>query len=243
MASVLVIDDDPGLRRALEIGLCALGHDVRSAQTGYAGISETALHRPEVVVLDLGLPDIDGVEVCRRIREWTTVPIIVLSAEYDEDRKVAALDTGADDYVTKPFGIKELDARVRVALRHAASSQTQTAENESDLSFGPLSIDLGEQTARMNGAPLDLTRREYQLLAFLGRHAGKVCTHKMILEGVWGAHSYSDTHYLREYTYRLRRKLGDEHGTFLVTRPGVGYQLVPPDPAAQDVIAQSAGTG
>jgi two-component system, OmpR family, KDP operon response regulator KdpE len=240
VASLLVIDDDPSLRRALEIGLCALGHDVRSAQTGNAGISETALHPPEVVVLDLGLPDIDGVEVCRRIREWTSVPIIVLSADYNEDRKVAALDSGADDYVTKPFGINELDARVRVAMRHAASSDSPQSEDTSELSLGPLCVDLREQSARLNDVPLDLTRREYQLLAFLARHAGKVCTHKMILEAVWGAHSYSDTHYLREYTYRLRRKLGDEHGTFLVTRPGVGYQLVPPDPTAADTAMQSS---
>jgi two-component system KDP operon response regulator KdpE len=231
LAKLLVIDDDTALLRALEIGLSSLGHEVRSAQTGSAGLSETALHRPDVVVLDLGLPDVDGVEVCRRIREWSSVPIIVLSADDNEERKVAALDTGADDYVTKPFGINELNARVRVALRHAASSEAaQDPRGEStEIALGPLRVDLENQSASLSGTPLDLTRREYQLLVFLARHAGKVCTHRMILESVWGIHSSGDTHYLREYTYRLRRKLGDEHGTFLVTRPGVGYQLVPPD--------------
>jgi two-component system, OmpR family, KDP operon response regulator KdpE len=231
LASVLVVDDDPALLRVLEIGLKALGHEVRSARTGATGLSGTALHPPDVVVLDLGLPDIDGVEVCRRIREWTNVPIIVLSADYNEDRKVAALDTGADDYVTKPFGINELNARLRVALRHVASSESGGASNDpTEISLGPLSIDLTNQSATMDDAPLELTRREFQLLAYLARHAGKVCTHRMILEAVWDIRSSSDTHYLREYAYRLRRKLGDEHGTFLVTRPGVGYQLVPPEP-------------
>jgi two-component system KDP operon response regulator KdpE len=185
-----------------------------------------------VVVLDLGLPDTDGVEVCRRIREWSPVPIIVLSADDDEDRKVAALDTGADDYVTKPFGINELNARLRVALRHAASSEAalEQKEHPTEIVLGPLRVDLENRSASMNREVLELTRREYQLLVYLARNAGKVCTHRMILESVWGIHTYGDTHYLREYTYRLRRKLGDEHGTFLVTRPGVGYQLVPPDP-------------
>lgn len=230
MAKVLVIDDDTALLRALEIGLRALGHEVRSAQTGAAGLSETALQRPDVVVLDLGLPDIDGVEVCRRIREWSPVPIIVLSADDNEDRKVAALDTGADDYVTKPFGINELNARLRVALRHAASSEgaLEVKEHPTEIVLGPLSIDLENQSASMHGDPLELTRREYQLLVYLARNAGKVCTHRMILESVWGINTH-DSHYLREYTYRLRRKLGDEHGSFLVTRPGVGYQLVPPE--------------
>jgi two-component system, OmpR family, KDP operon response regulator KdpE len=231
LAHLLVIDDDPSLLRAVEIGLSALGHEVHLARDGANGLSATAVERPDVVVLDLGLPDIDGVEVCRRIREWTSVPIIVLSADDNEDRKVAALDTGADDYVTKPFGINELDARVRVALRHAASSETALQANgdASEIELGPLFIDAANQSVSMAGRPVDLTRREYQLLVYLARHVGKVCTHRLILESVWGIHSYRDTHYLREYAYRLRRKLGDENGTLLVTRPGVGYQLVPPE--------------
>jgi two-component system, OmpR family, KDP operon response regulator KdpE len=235
LAHLLVIDDDPALLRALEIGLSALGHEVHLAHDGANGLSATAVDRPDVVVLDLGLPDIDGVEVCRRIREWTSVPIIVLSADDNEDRKVAALDTGADDYVTKPFGINELDARVRVALRHAASSEATLQANgdATEVGLGPLYIDLVNQSVSMDGRPVDLTKREYQLLAYLARHVGKVCTHRMILESVWGIRSYGDTHYLREYAYRLRRKLGDEHGRLLVTRPGVGYQLVLPEGSSE----------
>jgi two-component system KDP operon response regulator KdpE len=229
MAKLLVIDDDAALLRALRIGLQSLGHEVAVATTGGRGLSETALSRPDAVVLDLGLPDIDGVEVCRRIREWSEVPIIVLSADDNEDRKVAALDTGADDYVIKPFGMNELDARLRVALRHAASSQAAREPGTAELNVGPLSIDLPSHEARLDGELVELTPREFELLVYLARHVGKVCTHRMILEAVWGSSYGRATHYLREYTYRLRKKLGDEEGTFLRTRPGVGYQLVPPD--------------
>jgi two-component system, OmpR family, KDP operon response regulator KdpE len=231
LAKLLVIDDDTALLRALEIGLSALGHEVKSARTGANGLAATAVDRPDVVVLDLGLPDIDGVEVARRIREWATVPIIVLSADDNEDRKVAALDTGADDYVTKPFGINELDARVRVALRHTASTEAagQSNADTGKIQIGSLYMDLVDQSVTVQEEPVELTRREYQLLLYLARHVGKVCTHRTILESVWGIHSYGDNHYLREYVYRLRRKLGDERGRLLVTRPGVGYQLVPPE--------------
>ena len=228
MAKLLVIDDDAALLRALRIGLQSLGHEVAVATTGTRGLSETALLRPDAVVLDLGLPDIDGVEVCRRIREWSEVPIIVLSADDNEDRKVAALDIGADDYVIKPFGMNELDARLRVALRHAASAQG-VGDSVAELTVGPLSIDLPNHEVRLDDELVELTPREFELLAYLARHVGKVCTHRMILEAVWGNSHGRATHYLREYTYRLRRKLGDEEGNFLRTRPGVGYQLVPPD--------------
>ncbi|HTZ08429.1 MAG TPA: response regulator transcription factor [Acidimicrobiales bacterium] len=224
MARVLVVDDDQALLRALRIGLGALGYDVVVAGTGAQGITQAAMASPDVVVLDLGLPDLDGLEVCRRIRQWSEVPVIVLSADGTEDRKIAALDGGADDYMTKPFGMGELEARLRVAQRHrAAEGDAVTAK---ELAVGPLELDLVHHQVRMAGEPVELTTREFALLAFLARHAGKLCTHRMILDEVWGPHHGSQTDSLRVYVYRLRRKLGDEDGTFLRTHPGVGYQLV-----------------
>ena len=174
MARILVIDDDRSLLRALSIALGARGHEVIAARTAAHGIQQVSLSTPDVVILDLGLPDTDGVEVCRRIRQWTDVPVIVLSAAASEPRKVNALDAGADDYVTKPFGMAELEARLRVALRHARASD---AEAPSVLAVGPLEVDLVHHMARSGGTDLDLTDREFRLLAYLARHAGKVCTH------------------------------------------------------------------
>jgi two-component system KDP operon response regulator KdpE len=228
MARVLAVDDDTALLRVLRIGLVALGHEVLTASTGARGISEAAVGGPDVIVLDLGLPDMDGLEVCRRIRQWSAVPIIVLSADGTEDRKIAALDGGADDYMTKPFGMGELEARLRVALRHR--SPENGAAEPTTLTVGPLSLDLIHHEGRMNGAVLDLTAREFAFLAYLARYAGKVCTHRMILEHVWGPRYGTENHYLRVYAYRLRRKLGDPEGRFLRTLPGVGYELVE-DPA------------
>ena len=213
MSRVLAIDDDPALVRVLNIALTAKGYDVSIASTGVEGISEAALQSPDVIVLDLGLPDIDGAEVCRRIREWSTVPIIVLSADGTEDRKVEVLDRGANDYMTKPFGMNELLARVRVALRHSADPQ------QSELDAGPLHLDLVHHEARMSGAVVELTNREFAFLAYLAQNAGKVCTHRMVLEAVWGPRYLRATRYLREYAYRLRRKLGDQDGTFIVPWP------------------------
>jgi two-component system, OmpR family, KDP operon response regulator KdpE len=224
VARVLAVDDDSALLRVLRIGLVALGHEVLTASTGNQGISQAAVGTPDVIVLDLGLPDMDGLEVARRIRQWSAVPIIVLSADGTEDRKIAALDGGADDYMTKPFGMGELEARLRVALRH------RPAENGSDeattLTVGPLVLDLVHHEGHMDGRPLDLTAREFSFLAFLARNAGKVCTHRMILEHVWGPRYGTENHYLRVYAYRLRRKLGDPDGRFLRTLPGVGYELI-----------------
>jgi two-component system KDP operon response regulator KdpE len=234
MSRVLAIDDDPALVRVLNIALTAKGYDVSIASTGVEGISEAALQSPDVIVLDLGLPDIDGAEVCRRIREWSTVPIIVLSADGTEDRKVEVLDRGANDYMTKPFGMNELLARVRVALRHSADPQ------QSELDAGPLHLDLVHHEARMSGAVVELTNREFAFLAYLAQNAGKVCTHRMVLEAVWGPRYLRATRYLREYAYRLRRKLGDQDGTFIVTHPGIGYQLVIPEPP--DHSATEAGS-
>src|SRR5579863_7116958 len=224
MATVLAVDDDQALLRVLRIGLSALGHDVLVASTGEQGISQTAVGSPDIVVLDLGLPDIDGMEVCRRIRQWSDVPIIVLSADGTEDRKIASLDGGADDYMTKPFGMGELEARIRVALRHRAAEPSD--DEAKDIVVGELELDLVHHEAHMGGRAVELTTREFALLVFLARHAGKVCTHRMILENVWGPHYGTETQYLRVYVYRLRRKLGDDRGELIRTSPGVGYQLV-----------------
>jgi two-component system KDP operon response regulator KdpE len=227
MATILVVDDDPALLRVLRIALGAIGHDVFASATGAAGISEAALRTPDAVVLDLGLPDIDGVEVCRRMREWYDAALIVLSADATEDRKVEALDAGADDYITKPFGMNELSARLRVALRHRAEGVARTGGGDArEIDAGPLHLDLVHCEATMRGVPVELTRREFGFLAYLARYLGRVCTHRMILEAVWGPRYGNDARYLREYAYRLRRKLGDPAGDFLRTRPGIGYQLV-----------------
>lgn len=221
MARILVVDDDRSLLRVLSIGLGARGHEVVTARTAADGITQASLTAPDVVILDLGLPDTDGIEVCRRLREWTQAPIIVLSAAAGEVRKVTALDAGADDYVTKPFGMAELEARLRVALRRAPGATGGPAA----VVVGRIEVDLVHHMARLDGVDLDLTRREFDLLAYLARHAGKVCTHQMILREVWGSEYGSEAHYLRVYAYRLRRKLG-EAGHLLTNQPGIGYQLV-----------------
>jgi len=229
VARVLIIDDEEAILRVLGTGLRARGYEVDTATGGAAGLSRAVLDNPDVVVLDLGLPDLDGVEVCRRFRLWTEVPIVVLSAHGTEARKVEALDAGADDFVTKPFGMAELEARLRVALRHGA--RRAVAEEEPVVEVGPLRLDLARRSAEMRGQPVELTAREFDLVAFLARHAGKVVTHRMVLEKVWGPDSGDETHYLRVYANRLRRKLEDDpnHPTLLRTSPGVGYQLVVPE--------------
>jgi two-component system KDP operon response regulator KdpE len=223
MADILIVDDDIGLLSACGVGLQALGHAVRTAETGTQALSEIALYPPEVIVLDLGLPDLDGLEVCARVRGWTDTPIIVLSADGSEDRKVEALDRGADDYMTKPFGIRELEARLRVALRHHAA-ETRTGQ-ESQLRAGPLTLDLVHEEATYRGRPVDLTPKEFDFLAVLARHVGKICTRRMILENVWGPGYVDENHYLKVYAYRIRRKLNDEQGRFLRNDPAVGYRL------------------
>ena len=223
MARVLIVDDDPDLLNVCRVGLQALGHVVSSAETGTDGLAETAISRPDVIVLDLGLPDLDGVEVCKRIRTWSHAPIVVLSADGTEDRKVEALEAGADDYVTKPFGMRELNARLRVALRHRADREPGDGPTEFDV--GALHLDLIHYQAMFNGRDLDLTAREFEFLAFLARHAGKVCTRRMILENVWGPGYAHEVSYLKVYAYRIRRKLRDEDGNFLQSDPSVGYRL------------------
>jgi two-component system KDP operon response regulator KdpE len=228
LPQILVVDDDPGLLGVCSVGLQALGHTVRTAETGEEGISQAALHAPDVIVLDLGLPDLDGLVVCKRIRIWSEVPIIVLSADGSEDRKVDALEHGADDYMTKPFGLRELHARVQVALRHRRPGDGE--ETPAQLDVGALHLDLVHREATLDGRPLDLTPRELDFLAFLARNAGKICTRRMILENVWGPQYASEMQYLKVYAYRIRRKLGNEGGQILQSDPSVGYRLLPPGP-------------
>jgi two-component system KDP operon response regulator KdpE len=224
---LLIIDDDPGLLAVCIVGLQAFSHTVRTAETGEEGIIQAAVQVPDVIVLDLGLPDLDGLEVCKRIRTWSEVPIIVLSADGSEDRKVDALEHGADDYMTKPFGMRELHARVQVALRHHRADDGE--DHPAQLDVGALHLDLVHRQATFDGRPLDLTPRELDFLAFLARNAGKVCTRRMILEHVWGPAYVSELHYLKVYAYRIRRKLHDEQGRFLQSDPSVGYRLAPAD--------------
>ncbi len=229
MARVLVIDDEVAILRALGTGLRARGYDVLVARTGEEGLSVAALEAPDVVVLDLGLPDLDGVEVCRRLRAWTDMPVIVLSAHGAEARKVDALDEGADDFITKPFGMAELEARLRVALRH--HTRPSLPADDPVVEVGPLRVDLARREVEVDGRPVELTAREFDFLAFLARHPGKVVTHRMLLEEVWGPEFGTEIHYLRVYASRLRRKLENDRGEphLLRTSPGVGYQLVAPD--------------
>jgi two-component system, OmpR family, KDP operon response regulator KdpE len=217
---VLVVDDDPALLRALRVALNHAGYEVVTASNGEQGITETAVSAPDVIVLDLGLPDIDGLAVCRRIRQWSEVPIIVLSATAAELRKVAALDGGADDYVTKPFGMAELEARIRTALRHRRNPPVEQA---SELTAGRLHLDLVHHEAHLDGNPVKLTAREFELLSFLVQNAGKVATHEMILKAVWGESFGKETQYLHAYIHRLRQKLGPE--ATITTVPGIGYTL------------------
>jgi two-component system, OmpR family, KDP operon response regulator KdpE len=225
MARVLVVDDDPSLLRALRVSLHLKGHEVLTAATGEQGISQAALNSPDVIVLDLGLPDIDGLNVCRRIREWDDVPIVVLSAIGSEDRKVAALDQGADDYMTKPFGVAELEARIRTAIRHHRPSPPDSPSPT--VTVGPLSLDLAHCEARLDGTQVEFTAKEFELLSYLARHAGKTCTHQMILAGVWGRAYSKEAQYLHAYVHRLRHKLGPDAGVAIKTSPGIGYILTP----------------
>ncbi len=224
---MLVVDDDRALLRAMRVGLAAKGHAVSVAARADEGLAKVAGERPEVVVLDLGLPDLDGLEVCRRIRGWSDVPVVVLSADGLEARKVAALDLGADDYVTKPFGMAELEARIRAALRHRLAAGGEPVE----LRIGDVEIDLLHHQARLRGRDLELTAREFDLLTYLAHHAGKVCTHQMILRAVWGGEYGNEAESLRTYIYRLRRKLDDSGGALLRTSPGIGYSLGAHPPA------------
>jgi two-component system KDP operon response regulator KdpE len=228
---VLVVDDEPAILRALTSALTARGYRVSQAVDGQTAIDSVAVDPPDVVVLDLRLPDIDGVEVCRRVRTWSDVPIIVLSANGVDERKVEALDEGANDYVTKPYSTPELLARIRAALRSSAAANS-TLEN-SVLVVGDLRIDLARRTVTVGDRVVDFTPKEFAFLALLARFPGRVLTHSAILREVWGPDYGTETQYLRVYAGQIRKKLDDDmRNPRLVTDLGVGYRLQPrADPA------------
>jgi two-component system KDP operon response regulator KdpE len=219
---VLIVDDEPQIRRLLAVTLEANGYRVLAANTGQEGLALAAQHRPALVILDLGLPDYSGQEVLRRLREWSATPVIMLTVQDDEAGKVAALDAGADDYVTKPFNTSELLARLRVALRHA----TNPAE-PAVYQAGKLVVDLATRRVTADGHEVKLSVTEYNFLRFLVRHAGKVVTHRQILREVWGPGHDEHTHYLRVYVAHLREKIETDPARpeIILTEPGVGYRL------------------
>lgn len=221
--SVLVIDDEAQIRKFLRISLCAQGYRVLEAGSGREGLEQAALGRPDLVVLDLGLPDLDGQQVLRELREWSQVPVLVLSVRAGEGEKVQALDAGANDYVTKPFGIQEFLARVRVLLRQGLADQLPVAQ----VRTGALLVDLAYRRVQLAEQEVALTRKEYAVLALLARHLGRVVTQQQLLKDVWGPSHAEDSHYLRIVIGHLRQKLGDDPAapTFIVTEAGVGYRL------------------
>jgi two-component system KDP operon response regulator KdpE len=222
---VLVVEDEPQMRTFVRLALTAHGYRVHEVETGREALQQAAAHTPDLVLLDLGLPDMDGLEVTRGIREWSATPVIVISARGQERQKVEALDAGADDYLTKPFGSAELMARIRVALRHA----TRTAQDPltSIVSIGALRIDLARRLVLVGEREVHLTPIEYKLLVALSKHAGMVLTHKQLLDQVWGPGHATQMQYLRVYMAQLRRKLEENpaHPRYLVTEPGVGYRM------------------
>jgi two-component system, OmpR family, KDP operon response regulator KdpE len=224
-AEVLLVDDDDALARVLGVGFESRGYDLRVAATGVDGIRAIEEHGADVIILDLGLPDLDGIEVCRHLRQRTESPIIVLSADGAEERKVRALDEGADDYLTKPFSMPELLARVRVAVRHRRALAAVIGDEV--VAVGSLSIDTAAHEVELDRRRMELTPKEYALMLLLARNVGKVLTHRAILEQVWGHDQPLDT--LRTHVSHLRRKLGGAEGApELVTAPGVGYRLLAP---------------
>jgi len=222
---ILVVEDDGQIRRFLRAGLNVQGYELIESETGERGLAEAAIRPPDLVILDLGLPDIDGVEVVRRLREWSQAPILILSARSREADKIDALDAGADDYLTKPFGMGELLARIRVALRHRANA---AGEASSVFSAGPLSVDLAARRVQVDGVEVHLTPIEYRLLGALVHNADKVVTHRQLLKEVWGPAYVDRSHYLRVHMAALRRKLETDptRPRFLLTEAGVGYRLL-----------------
>ena len=223
-ATILVIDDEPQIRKFLRISLVSQGYTVLEAATGADGLSQAALRQPDVLVLDLGLPDMDGQHVLREFREWSGAPVLVLSVRASEAQKVQALDGGANDYVTKPFGIQEFLARIRALLRQAPAGETR----ESALVLGPLTVDLAFRLVLLDGIEVALTRKEYAVLAQLARHPGRVITQQQLLKDIWGPTHTENSHYLRIVVGHLRQKLADDptRPRFIVTEAGVGYRLL-----------------
>ncbi len=219
---VLVVDDEIQIRRLLSVSLEANGFRVHEAATGQDGLLQTAMLKPDVIILDLGLPDMHGLDVLKRLREWSHTPVIVLSVHDADEDKIALLDAGADDYLTKPFSMGELLARLRTALRHA-----QPAADAPVFQCGALTVDLAKRAVTFRGEPVKLTVTEYALLRTFVQHAGKVLTHRQLLREVWGPEYETETQYLRVYMTMLRRKLEEDPANphLLVTEPGVGYRL------------------
>lgn len=223
-ARILIVDDEPQIRKLLTVTLLAHQYSIHEASSGEEGVLQASLIHPDLIVLDLGLPDISGMDVLNRLRDWSNVPIIVLTAKDREEDKIKALDSGADDYVTKPFSMGELVARIRVALRHAAKSA-----NEPILQIGGLTIDLAQRIVEMNGGRVKLTPTEYDLLKVLASNAGRIVTQRQLLQEVWGSgHDESESHYLRIYIGHLRKKLEEDstQPKLIVTEPGIGYRLL-----------------
>lgn len=221
-ARILVIDDELAIRRFLRLSLEAEGHTFIESEGGEAGLIAAATYRPELIVLDLGLPDLDGMTVLKRLREWSTVPVIILTVRDSESEKVALLDAGADDYLAKPFSVPELLARVRVALRHQ-----QTGVSAPSVRVGDLEIDFTDRTVLLRGVPIRLTATEYELLRILAKHHGKVVTQRQLLKDVWGPQSVNQSQYLRVYIAQLRKKLERDPSRprYIITEPSVGYRL------------------
>lgn len=222
-ARILVIDDEYQIRRMLSVVLSAHGYVLAEADSGKEGLNQALIFHPDAIILDLGLPDLDGMDVIKRLREWSQVPVIVLSVRERESDKIFALDAGADDYLTKPFSMGELLARIRVALRRSAKT-----EEEPILTFGDLTIDFARRLVLLHGNELKLTPTEYEILKYLALHAGRVITHRQLLRAVWGPNFQEETHYLRVYVGQLRRKIEDNptQPRFITTEPGVGYRFL-----------------
>ncbi len=225
-ARILVIDDEREIRRMLRVALSTHGYALSEASSGKEGLREATIFHPDLVILDLGLPDLDGMNVIARLREWTQVPVIVLSVREREGDKISALDAGADDYITKPFSMGELLARIRVAIRHFAKT-----EDEPVLFFGDLTIDLAQRQVLLKGQEVRLTPTEYEILRYLSLRPGRVVTHGQLLRVVWGPHCQEETHYLRVYVSHLRRKIEADptRPRYILTEPGVGYRFTSSD--------------
>ncbi|HEX3044080.1 MAG TPA: response regulator [Bacillota bacterium] len=219
---ILIIDDEPQIRRMLKVALTAHDFEISEAGTGQEGLNQAAIFHPDLVILDLGLPDMDGIEVIQKLREWSQVPVLILSVREVETEKIKALDSGADDFITKPFYTGELLARIRVALRHVAKT-----DQEPVITFGDLIIDMAHRMVTVAGQEVKLTPTEYDILKNLALHAGKVLTHRQLLKTIWGTEYQDQTQYLRVYIGQLRHKIEPDptQPRYLITEPGVGYRL------------------
>ena len=240
MTRILVIDDEPQILRALRRSLEAQDYEVTTADDGEEGLASAAARTPNLVVLDLGLPDLDGTEVIRRLRSWTDVPVIVLSVREGRSDKIEALDAGADDYVTKPFDVEELLARMRAALRRTDAD----ASAEPELRFGDLQVDLARKLVRLGDELVHLTPNEYGLLEAMVTNPGKLLTHQWLLRKVWGLGYGNESHYLHVYVRQLRQKLGDDAAMprYIITEPGVGYRWSPGRPGSTRLLSRSSGS-